>query len=207
MKAEATKSSLKETEEEQDVQDTVEQKDRAKTESTKSTKKGNAKKAAPRGKRNATASSISEETSVAQAENAMTEVDTQENEKIENAQVKQQKKRNTGKANAATKEKTETKGRQKKVQATAATTIVDEKELTKDTSTEDDAVEKVNTRPEMQNENDMTEIAQNNNAPNKKEAKGETEKADLPESVESMQPIKNEILESQVNISTDKDEN
>ncbi|XP_032679106.1 cylicin-2-like isoform X2 [Odontomachus brunneus] len=199
-KAEPAKLS-KEIEEEEKESNTAEQEDSAKTDSTKNTKKGNAKKVAPKGKRN----TALEKDQDAQADEAAdAEADVQENGKIENVQSKQQKKRNMGKANATMKEKTEARGRQKKGQVAAAEDV---KEIAKDANVEDDAAEKVNTVSEAQDESDANEVAQSDNASNKKEAKGEADQVKLPESVDSEQPIENEILESEANTSTDKDEN
>lgn len=93
-----------------------------KKQNDKETKKGNAKKAAPRAKLNATARKANE----AQAEE---ELDVKENGEAHTAEPKQRK-RNMGKANAATNGKVEAKGKLKKGQVAAAS--VDEKEVIKD---------------------------------------------------------------------------
>lgn len=80
------------------------------------------------------------------------EADIKENGGAEIVQEsKQKKKKNTGKTNAVTNEKTETKGRKKKGQIVAVT---DEEEATKDEITE-----KINFTSETLDENDVKDVA------------------------------------------------
>lgn len=99
-----------------------------KKQNDKETKKGNAKKTAPR------VYAAARKANEAQAEKeAAPELDVKENGEAHTVEPKQ-KKRNMGKANAATNGKVEAKGKQKKVQVAAAS--VDEKEATKDVTAE-----------------------------------------------------------------------
>lgn len=137
-------------------QNAATQEDNSKTKNNmKTAKKGNAKKAAPRGKLNAAAGKVDE----AQEEEAATpEVDVKENGEIHTAEVKQ-KKKNTGKANAAMNGKVEAKGKQKKGQAAAAS--VDEKEVIKDVIAETETTE-MNVTSEIE-ENDVEDISLSQN--------------------------------------------
>lgn len=119
-----------ETAEEQSEQNTTEE-DKLKT-NMKNTKKRNAKKAISKGKRNVE----TEENNEAEAEEPIIpEIEENGETEIPQAAEAKQKKRNAGKANAATNEKIETKKREKKGQTV---TSINEKKETKDIVVKDE---------------------------------------------------------------------
>lgn len=146
-----------ETEEQTDLNTTIEE-DKL-IANMKNSKKGNAKKAISKGKRNV---EMTEENNDAQVEKAIIS-EAEENGEAEIAQIEsKQKKKNTGKANAAMNEKTEAKKRQKKGQM-VATSMNEEKE-TKDVAAEDETTETTNLAVEsLDKNNEDVSLNESNN--------------------------------------------
>lgn len=156
------------------------QENNAKTKNVKNAKKSNAKKAIPRGKPNA----VAEKANDAEAEEiAIPEVDVKENGEAHVTESKQ-KKRNTGKANAAMNGKIEAKGKQKKGQAAAVS--IDEKEAIKDETETENEIPEMNIASEVDG-NDVKDVSFKDDSVSQNE-----EESEVNESKDDS--IKNEVI-------------
>lgn len=154
-RVETAKPLSKEVEVKEQSDQSVEIEDDSKAKNAKN-KRGNVKKATSRSKRNAAAEKT-DDTPVEEAAPFETSEDVKENgdaETIHTTESKQTKKKNAGKTNAVTNEKTETKGRQKKGQTVTA----DEKVTLKN-----EIIETVNLTSKASDENYVNKVTFNQN--------------------------------------------